>query len=105
MKRGNEAVDGDQREEYNARRRDDRTNETAEEAKRRKMERNRMDNDCRGNEDEQQKEERNERRRIQRVAQRFQYTHEVNNTQSKVDNEEHNCGNMPQTCNYCSTLY
>ena len=53
MKRGNEAVDGDQREEHNARR-SDRANETVEEAKRRKMERNRMHKDRRGNEDEQQ---------------------------------------------------
>ena len=59
-----------------------------------------MEKDCRGNEDEQQREERNERRR-QRVyqSQRFQYIREVNNSQSKVDNEEHNCGNMTQTRN------
>ena len=29
----------------------------------------------------------------------------MNNSQSKVDNEEHNCGNMTQVCNYCGELY
>ena len=64
-----------------------------------------MDRNRRGNEDEQQREECNERRRRQRVTLRFQYTYRVNNSQSNVDNEEHNSGNMTQTCNYYGALY